>query len=33
MATSTGASAVPSPSSAFSVSTERSTLSGWKTDV
>src|SRR6516164_8370300 len=32
MATNTGASAVPSPSSAFSTSTARSTLSGWKTE-
>jgi hypothetical protein len=33
MATRTGASAVPSPSSAFSASTERSTLSGLKAEV
>ena len=33
IATNTGASAVPSPSSEFSTSTERSTVSGWNAAV
>jgi hypothetical protein len=33
MATNTGASAVPRPSSAFSTSTARSTLSGWNAEA